>query len=204
MKRKSNKKPLIALVAVLVVVVIGICIALAVFSGKDSNDTTATTVPTTTKATETTTTAQLENTTVAAATQAQIESTAAPVTTQTQQDSAIPNVAGTTWAHERLINNASIQVTNQSGNTIDFTITYNNENATKIAIAKVSTSLEVTNNNPVTATGTFEYKDSFENTGTGTISVKENVITLVINEEYNNGSGWGIANVTGDYILAQE
>ena len=51
----------------------------------------------------------------------------------------------------------------------------------------------------VRGTDTFEYTDSFSNTGECSVTVSENVITLIVTEETHSGS-WGISNATGDYI----
>ncbi len=126
-------------------------------------------------------------------------------TTQVQQTSedtlVIPTLTGV-WKHETHPNNCAIEVNMQCGNTLDMTISVANDRATKIALANVTVTLDKVYDDGVVirGEGSFEYTDSFGNKGTGTASVSENVILLVINEEYNAGCGWGISYATGDYI----
>ncbi len=127
-------------------------------------------------------------------------------TTLTQQTSAeelvIPTVTGT-WKHEKFTSNCAIEVNMQCGNTLDMTICVSNDGATKIALSRVSVTLDEVYDDGaiIRGNGSFEYTDSFGNEGTGSVSVTENIILLVINEEYNAGRGWGISRATGDYLF---
>ncbi len=105
------------------------------------------------------------------------------------------------WYHSNNPNRCTIEITNQNENTLSLTICSSNENATKIATAKVTVTLnDVYEDNIIRGNGSFEYTDSFGNSGTGTLNVSENVILMVINEEYNAGRGFGISNSTGKYL----
>ncbi len=108
----------------------------------------------------------------------------------------------TIWYHTNNPNGCTIEIENQNGNTLDLVICSSNENATKIATAKVSVTLDDVyfDGAIVRGNGAFEYTDSFGNSGTGTLNVSENVIILVINEEYNAGRGFGISYNTGKYL----
>lgn len=198
-----NKKVIISLVTVAIVVIVGICVAFAVFGNNDSkNETTSTT--TATKATQVTTQAQTEQATEAP-TQAQTEMATEAPAPQNEEDveyePVIPNVIGV-WKSQDYPDLASVQVVNQAGNTIDIIITsLSNNEASKIATAKASVTLDVSaGSSSVSGSGTFEYTDSFGNSGTGIIGVNESVIALNITEEYNSGSTWGISNTSGKYL----
>ena len=106
------------------------------------------------------------------------------------------------WVHYNNPHGCTIEITNQNGNTLDFTICSTNVNATKIATADVTVTLNEVykDGDIIRGNGTFEYTDSFSNSGTGTLNISENAIILVINEEYNAGRGFGISNNTGKYL----
>lgn len=108
------------------------------------------------------------------------------------------------WCHARNPRGCTIRILSQDGNSFDMQICSSNEDATKIATADVSVTLKDVyyDGSVVRGNGSFEYTDSFGNTGTGTINVSENVILMVINEGYNAGSLWGISNTTGKYIYS--
>ena len=127
-------------------------------------------------------------------------------TTQVQLTSddelVMPTITGT-WKHEKFPSNCSIDVNMQCENTLDMTITVANDRLTKIASSHVKVTLDNVYDDGVVirGEGSFEYTDSFGNEGTGIVSASENVILLIINEEYNAGRGWGISRATGDYIF---
>lgn len=114
----------------------------------------------------------------------------------------VPSVVGH-WKHEVAPKGYSIMVNWQNGNTLGLTIEAVRGNYAQIATADVSVTLDNVYNDGacVRGEGTFEYTDSFKNSGIGSISVSENVILLVI-EETNSVSSWGIAYATGEYIYA--
>ena len=88
---------------------------------------------------------------------------------------------------------------------IDLLIESRNESATKIATAKTSVTLDLTKDgNIVRGKSDFSFTDSFGNSGNGSISVCENVITIVIDELVDLGRGWSIGNATGDYIFKSD
>lgn len=123
-----------------------------------------------------------------------------------KQDKPVENLVipqmRTLWYHSNNPNGCTIEITNQKGNTLSFTICCTNEKATKIATADVTVTLNdvYEDGSIVRGNGSFEYTDSFGNSGTGTLNVSENVILMVINEEHNAGRGFGISNSTGKYL----
>ncbi len=125
--------------------------------------------------------------------------------TDTQQTTSdelvIPDITRTFY-HVNNPSGCAVIVNSQNNNTLSITISVSNENATKIALADVTVTLDDVyfDGILVRGEGSFEYTDSFGNAGTGTISVSENTIILVINEEYNSGKGFGITYATGKYI----
>lgn len=119
---------------------------------------------------------------------------------ETKNELTLPNVTGT-WQHEKNPY-CTVQVLNQNGNKLDLLIESRNESATKIATAKTSVTLDLTKDgNIVRGKSDFSFTDSFGNSGNGSISVCENVITIVIDELVDLGRGWSIGNATGEYIL---
>ena len=126
----------------------------------------------------------------------------AQVQLTSEDELIIPTITGT-WKHEKFPSNCSIDVNMQCGNTLDMTITVANDRLTKIAYSHVEVTLDNVYDDGVVirGEGSFEYTDSFGNEGTGIVSASENVILLIINEEYNAGRGWGISRATGDYIF---
>lgn len=48
--------------------------------------------------------------------------------------------------------------------------------------------------------GTFTYTDTFGNSGNGELYIKADGLTLVINQTYYAGNGWGIEAANGDYV----
>ena len=113
----------------------------------------------------------------------------------------LPDLRGT-WVLESNPLGRSVQVVKQDGNDLELLITAVRGNASQIATARVSVSLDpYFDGSVVRGTADFEYTDSFGNKGTGSVSASENVILLVINEE-ERVSSWGIANSTGDYIFS--
>ncbi len=114
----------------------------------------------------------------------------------------VPNVVGI-WKPEHGSSGYSIVVNMQNGNELDFIITAIRGNNAQIATADVRTTLDKVYHDGacVRGEGSFEYTDSFGNSGIGRISVSENAIVLVV-EETNSVSSWGIAFATGEYIYA--
>lgn len=202
--KKSNKKVIITVISVLVVVIIGVAIAFAVTANKDSKDKTEATSAT--KATQIVTEAQTEAETTAqteAETSAPVETTA-ETTVPTESDVTMPDVTGV-WKHEINTDACTVEVTSQSGNDISFTVTSVRGNAAQIATCDLSVTLDTEfDGTIVRGYAEFDYEDSFGATGTGSISVSENVILLVIEEENLNGATWSISNATGDYIFASK
>ncbi len=196
--KKTTKTALISLLSTLVVM----AMMFAMTGCNSSNDKTAET-----KATTAATQAQTEKQTDAP-TQAQTEkATTAPTQAQEQENSddpVMPKVTGT-WKHENYPNACSVTVNIQNGNTLDFTVTSIKGNASQIATSDISVTLDTEyDGSLVRGYADFEYVDSFGCGGTGSISVSENAILLVINEEFNDGGRWSIANATGTYIFANE
>ena len=107
----------------------------------------------------------------------------------------------TVWYNENCPKGCTITINSQEGNTLNFTITSSKENYSQIATSDITVTLDTEYDGTlVRGYADFEYVDSFKNSGTGSISVSENVIILVINEEYNSGRGWGISHTTGKYL----
>ena len=94
-----------------------------------------------------------------------------------------------------------LEITNQNGNTLDFTITSSNGNNSHIATAKISVSFD-----NVDAVGVpcgvaeFEYTDSFGNSGTGVIDYNTARTILTINETDSANPVWSIANASGKFM----
>ncbi len=129
--------------------------------------------------------------------------TTATSDTNTSNDNlVIPNVVGI-WKHENRADGYSVVVNWQNGNELNFTITAIRGNYAQIATADVTTTINnvYSDGACVRGEGTFDYTDSFGNSGIGRISVSENAIVLVV-EETNSTSSWGIAFATGEYIYA--
>ncbi|MBR2715596.1 MAG: hypothetical protein IKB73_05260 [Ruminococcus sp.] len=107
----------------------------------------------------------------------------------------------TVWHNENNPQGCSIVINYQDGNTLDFTVSSSRGNLAQIATSDITVTLN-TDYDGVVVRGNadFTYVDSFGNSGTGSISVSENAIILVISEEYNDGRGWGISHTTGKYI----
>lgn len=205
--KKSNKKILIPILAGVAVVIIAVCVVFAV-TAKNNDDNKTATEPNTTAVTEAQTEAQTEELTEAtqAYDEGSNEESNENNNEQTTSDDnfVIPTVTGI-WKNENNLEGCTLEVVNQNGNTIDITITSMRGEASQIATCDATITLEATEYGSETrGDATFDYTDSFGNTGTCSISVAENVILLVVTEEYNDGRGWGISNATGDYILYSE
>ena len=120
----------------------------------------------------------------------------------TDKELTLPDVTGT-WMNESNPH-CTIQIFNQSGNTIDFMIESSNDSYTKIANAKTAATLNLRSDGAVVrGDADFNFTDSFGNSGNGCISVSENKIILVIND-INEANGWSIGNATGEYILKSD
>lgn len=160
-----------------------------------------------TKATTAATQAQTEKATEAA-TQAETQkATTTETQANAQNDSSdelvIPTVTGI-WVNENNPDGCSIHIGVQNGNTIDVEITSVRGEAAQIAtFSKTVIMTPEDFGNEIRGYAEFDYTDSFGNTGLCKLSVAENVVTLVVEEEEKNGS-WGISNATGDYILKAE
>ncbi len=124
------------------------------------------------------------------------------VDTQESIDEVVIPELRSTWYHSNNPTGCVIKVNNQNGNTLDLSVSLSNENATKIALADINVTLSDVyyDGSIIRGEGSFNYTDSFGNEGTGGISVSENVIILVFDEEYNAGRGFGIANATGKFL----
>ena len=95
----------------------------------------------------------------------------------------------------------SLEVKNQYGNTIDFTISSSNENYSHIATADISVTFDNVDESGVPyGVSEFEYTDSFGNSGTGEIDFNSCRTILTINETDNAGSVWSIANASGKFL----
>ena len=155
-----------------------------------------------TTAATTATQAQTEKATEAA-TQAQEATTAATEADAQQQSNdelVIPTVTGV-WVNENNPEGCSIHIGVQNGNTIDVEITSVRGEAAQVAtFSKTVIMTPEDFGNEIRGYAEFDYTDSFGNTGLCKLSVAENVVTLVVEEEEKNGT-WGISNATGDYIL---
>ena len=211
--KKSNKKVIAVVISslVAVLIIIGIVFAVTANSDNKTKETTATNV--TEKATQAQTQAPTEAPTEAVAeTQAPVViETEAPVET-VQEDAdneaddisneelIVPDVTGI-WKNENYPSNYTVEIKNQNGNTMDITITAVRGNAAQIATCDMTITVtpEMVGST-VRATDTFEFTDSFSNTGTCSITVSENVVTLIVTEGTNAGGNWGIFNATGDYL----
>lgn len=121
---------------------------------------------------------------------------------QTEDDELVMPDITRTFVRTNDPSGSAIIVNSQNGNTLDLTISISNENSTKIAYTDVTVTLQdlYYDGAVVRGEGYFDYTDSFGNAGTGSVAVSENVIILVINEEYNSGRGFGITYTTGKYI----
>ena len=201
-----SKKFKLSLVAIAIIAIAGTCVGCSDSKTENTSTTVATTTATqaqTEKATEAPTQAQTEKATEAPEQNNAEQATQAPAPQNEDYDSpepTIPNVVGV-WKNKDYPDSASVEVVNQAGNTIDIIISSTSSNASHIATAKASVSLEVSpGSSSVTGSGTFDYTDSFGNSGTGIIGVNESAITLNITEEYNDNRGWGISKASGKYL----
>ena len=186
------KKTIVTLISAIMVIAMVFALAGCNSSDDKTAETKATTATQTEKATNAPTQAQTE------------EETEAPTEAVTEAESPIvlPDVTGT-WKHENYPQGCSIDVTAQDGNTLSFTIYAIRGNGAQIASCDKTVTLDVEMDGSfVRGSAHFDYTDSFLNEGTCTLSVTENVITLVVNQEVDGGAGWSMAHATGDYIFA--
>lgn len=208
--KKSNKSIFVSVLSVLVAMLM--VLSLAACGSKDDKKAE-------TKATELATQAETKivtETPTDAPTDAPAAETQAPVVTEAQaadtdngdagveaqsnDEIVIPDVTGL-WKNENNPNGCTIEITRQDGNTLDMTITSVRGNAAQIATFSITVTVTPEMyGNIVRGEDSFEYTDSFGNTGNCIVSVSENVITLIVTEESNGGGNWGISNATGDYI----
>lgn len=209
--KKSNKSIIISVLSVLVAMLM--VVSLAACGSKDDKkaETKATELATqaetkivTEAPTEAPTDAPAAETQAPAVTEAKAEADTdngdAGVEAQSDDELVIPDVTGL-WKNENNPNGCTIEVTSQDGNTLDMTITSVRGNAAQIAtFSIIVTVTPEMYGNIMRGEDSFEYTDSFGNTGNCIVSVSENVITLVVTEETNAGGNWGISNATGDYI----
>ncbi len=206
--KKSNRSIFISVLSVLVAMLMVLSLA-ACGSKDDKNAETKATELATQAETKIVTEAPTEAPTdaptdapAAEETQAQADTDDddAGVEVQSDDELVVPDVTGL-WKNENNLDGCTIEVTNQNGNTMDLAITSVRGNAAQIATFNITVTLDTQMVGPsVRGEDSFEYTDSFGNTGNCTVSVSENVITLVVTEESNAGGNWGIANATGDYI----
>ena len=198
--KKSNRTLLISVLSILVAMLM--VLSLAACGSKDDKtaETKATKV-----ATEAVTEAETE---VVLATEVDnVASTEAPANNDSDNGAevisndelVVPDVTGL-WRNENNVKGCTIEISNQNGNTMDLLISSVRGNAAQIATFKITITVtpEMVGST-VRGTDTFEYTDSFSNTGECSVTVSENVITLIVTEETHSGS-WGISNATGDYI----
>lgn len=119
---------------------------------------------------------------------------------ETEDEVVLPQIRSV-WYAENNPNGCSICINSQQGNTLNLTVSAVRGKSSQIATSDITVTLDCEyDDSIVRGYGGFEYTDSFGNCGTGSISVSENVIILVINEEYNSGRGWGISHNTGKYL----
>ncbi len=217
--KKSNKKPILAIAAI-AVVVIAVCVVVVMClpsnSGDNLKDTS--TLAVSTKATEATT-KKAEETKADSKTDSKVESEVEEnedsnqsssqdaEKTESNDEVVVPNVEGV-WGNENNLDGFTIYVSNQNGNTMDIEITAKrgNENGDIVQMATVKKTITVvpdSSDSVLRGKASFDYVDSFNNEGTCSISVSENVITLVVEEKVNNVT-FGISKASGDYILIRE
>lgn len=216
--KKSNKKLILAITAI-AVVVIAVCVVVVMClpsnSGDNLKDTS--TIAVSTKATEATT-QKPEETKAESKTESEAESKVESddsdqsssqdtEKTESNDEVVVPNVEGL-WGNENNLDGFTIYVSNQNGNTMDIEITAirGNENGDISQMATVKKTITVvpdSSDSVLRGKASFDYVDSFNNEGTCSISVSENVITLIVEEKVNNGT-FGISNASGDYILTRE
>ena len=157
-----------------------------------------------TKATTTATQAQTEKATEAT-TQAQENTTTetqAPEQQNSNDELVIPTVTGI-WKHEEYPAGCSIEVEVQDGNTLTFTIYAIRGQAAQIASCnKTITFTPEYVGSEIRGYAEFDYTDSFNNSGTCKMSVAENVITLIVEQQVDGGAGWSMGHASGDYIFA--
>lgn len=120
---------------------------------------------------------------------------------QDSENYAVIPTLRTVWYNENNPSGCKIVINSQEGNTLDFTVSSQRNDSAQIATSDITVTLDSEyDGSIVRGHADFEYVDSFGNSGTGSVSVSENVIILVINEEYNDGRGWGISHTTGKYL----
>ncbi len=112
----------------------------------------------------------------------------------------LPDIRGV-WKHEINQENCKIEITEQHGNSLEITITVENEKGTQVAISKVNVTLDYmwTQNDVIYGKGDFIYIDSYKNAGTGKIQVSKNSLNIDFTQEHNSGRGWSILKATGNY-----
>ncbi|MBQ8057426.1 MAG: hypothetical protein IJ275_03720 [Ruminococcus sp.] len=124
-----------------------------------------------------------------------------PVVQTKVEDDYDISVVNTCYRNMSNPDHCSIEINNQYGNTLDFTITSSNENYSKIATANVSVTFDNVDEYGIPyGTSSFEYTDSFGSSGTGVIDFNSCRIILDINQEYNSGSPWNISNASGKFL----
>lgn len=200
--KKSNKSIFISVLSVLIAMLMVLSLA-ACGSEDDKNAETKATELATQAETKVVTEVETQAATEAenaTATEAPADNTSDNGAEVVSDDElVVPDVTGL-WKNENNLDGCTIEVKNQRGNTMDIVISSVRGNAAQIATFKITITVtpEMVGSS-LRGTDTFDYTDSFGNTGECSITVSENVITLIVTEESNSGS-WGIANATGDYI----
>lgn len=112
----------------------------------------------------------------------------------------IPNLKRS-WYHANDPSNCIVTVTNQDDDTFDLHIVCIKENSAEIATTDVSFTLDNVHKDSSTVRGesTFEYTDSYQNKGTGKISISAETIILVLQEEQITDASWGVSSASGCY-----
>ena len=184
--KKTIKSALAVLVAMLMILSVTGC-----NSNGETDETKAT------NATEAATVAETTAETTA-------ETQAAEVQADNSNDElVIPTVTGI-WKHETNPSGCKIHVGVQNGNTIEIEISSMRGEGKQIATVNKTVNLTPDYfGDEIRGYAEFDYTDSFDNTGLCKLTVGENVITLVVEEETRNGT-WGISNATGDYYFGSE
>lgn len=119
-----------------------------------------------------------------------------------KSEQSLPDVTGT-WVNE---NNphCTAQIVDQNNNKLYLVINSANEDLSKIATAKILVTLNLWNDGVIVrGDSDFNYTDSFDNVGTGRVSISENVITIAI-DKADKTNIWGITNASGNYIFEIE
>lgn len=152
--------------------------------------------------TQTATTAQTktENTTTTNSNEADNTSNQSSAQSSEQDDNSM-SIINFCFRNISNPDHCSIEVKNQYGNTVEFTITSSNESYSKIATADITVTFDNIDYFGVPyGVESFEYTDSFGSSGTGEIDFNSSRTILTINQEYSSGLGWDISNASGKFM----